>query len=49
MRFIEKTDCKLSVSNGSVDALSTYKIKSMLLLTLQPKGILSQQKNILTE
>jgi len=26
MRFIEKTDCKLSVSNGSVNALSTYKI-----------------------
>jgi len=44
MRFIEKTDCKLSVSNGSVNALSTYKIKSMLLLTLPPKGILSQQK-----
>jgi len=32
MRFIEKTDCKLFVSNRSVNALSTYKIKSMLLL-----------------
>jgi len=29
LRFIDKTDCKLSVSNGSVDALSTYKIKSI--------------------
>jgi len=34
MRLIEKTDCKESVSNGSVNALSTYKIKSVFLLTL---------------
>jgi len=32
MRFIEKTDCKLFVSNGSVNTLSTY--KSIFLLTL---------------
>jgi len=32
MRFIEKTDCKLFVSNGSVNALSTY--KSIFPLTL---------------
>jgi len=31
MRFIDETDCKLSVSNGSVNALSTYKIKSIFL------------------
>jgi len=35
MRFIEKTDCKLCVSNGSVNALrTTYKIKSVFFLTL---------------
>jgi len=34
MRFIEKTDCKQSVSNGSVNALSTYKIKNVFLPTL---------------
>jgi len=34
MRFIEKIDCKQSVSNGSVNALSAYKIKSIFLLTL---------------
>jgi len=34
MRFIEKTDCKESVSNGSVNAFSTYKIKSVFLITL---------------
>jgi len=28
MRSIEKTDCKVSLSDGSVNALSTYKIKS---------------------
>jgi len=44
MRFIEKTDYKVSVSNGSVNALSTYKIKSILLLFLPPKGILAQKK-----
>jgi len=44
MRFIEEADCKVSVSNGSVNALSTYKIKSILLLLLPPKGILSQKK-----
>jgi len=34
MRFIEKIDCKLSVSNGTVNALSklTYKIKIVFLL-----------------
>jgi len=33
MRFIDKTDCKLSVSvsHGSVITLSTYKIKSIFL------------------
>jgi len=29
MRFIEKTYFKLSVNNGSVNNLSTYKIKSI--------------------
>jgi len=42
MRFIEKTDCKLFVSDGSVNALSTCKTESMLLLTLPLKGILFQ-------
>jgi len=32
VRFIGKTDCKLFVSNGSVNTLSTY--KSIFLLTL---------------
>jgi len=44
MRFIEKTDCKLSVSNGNVNALGTYKMKSMLLLTLPPKGTFPSKK-----
>jgi len=34
MRFIDKTDCKLSVSSGSVNVLSTSKIKTIFLLTL---------------
>jgi len=33
MRFIEKTPFKLSVGNGSVNALSNYKIKNVFLLT----------------
>jgi len=33
MRFIEKTDRKLSV-NGSVNGLNTYKMKSILSLSL---------------
>jgi len=33
MRFIEKTDCKLS-ENGSVNGLNTYKMKSIFLLSL---------------
>jgi len=32
MRFIEKTDCKLFVSDGSCNTLNTY--KSNFLLTL---------------
>jgi len=32
MRFIEKTGCKLFVSNGSINTLSTY--KSIFLLRL---------------
>jgi len=35
MRIIEKTDYKLSVRYGSVDALSTYKIKSIFLPVAQ--------------
>jgi len=34
MRFIVETDCKLSVSNGSVSVLSTSKMKTIFLLTL---------------
>jgi len=34
MRFFKRTDCKLSVSNGSVNVLSTHKTKSILLLML---------------
>jgi len=34
MRVIEKTDCKLSVSNNSLNALSGYKIESIFLLML---------------
>jgi len=34
MYFIQKADCKLSVNNDSVNSLSTYKIKSIFLLTL---------------
>jgi len=31
MRFIDEKDYKLSVSNGSVNTLNTYKIKSIFL------------------
>jgi len=31
MRCIDKTDCKLSVSTGSVNAFSTYKTKIIFL------------------
>jgi len=34
MRFIDKTDCKLSVSNGSVTVLSTSKTENIFLHTL---------------
>jgi len=34
MRFITETDCKLSVSNGSVNVLSTSKMNTVFLLTL---------------
>jgi len=34
MRFIETTDCKLSVSNSTAGALNTYKIKSIFLFSL---------------
>ena len=34
MRFIEKTDYNLSISNSSVNALNAYKIKSIFLLSL---------------
>ena len=34
MRFIHETVCKLSVSNGSVNALSTSRIKTIFLLKL---------------
>jgi len=34
MRFIDETDCKLSLSNGSVSVLSTSKMKTIFLLTL---------------
>jgi len=34
MNFIDQTDCKLSISNGSVTILSTSKIKNIFLLTL---------------
>jgi len=34
VRFIEKTDWTLSVSNDSLNALSSYKIESIFLLTL---------------
>ena len=30
--FVEKTDCKLSVSNGSANCLITYKMKNIFLL-----------------
>jgi len=33
MGFVEKTDCKLFVSNGSANALTTYKMKNIFLLT----------------
>jgi len=33
MGFVEKTDCKLSASYGSANALSTYKMKNIFLLT----------------
>jgi len=35
MGFVEKTDCKLSVSYGSANALSTYKMKNIFL----PMGV----------
>ena len=34
MRFIDETASKLTVSNGSVNVLSTSKMKTILLLTL---------------
>jgi len=34
MRFIEEADCKLSASNGSVNVLSTSKMKTIFLPTL---------------
>jgi len=34
MRFIDETDCKLSVSNRSVNILRTSKMKTIFLLTL---------------
>jgi len=34
MRFVDETDCKLSVSNGSVNVLSTSEMKTIFLLTL---------------
>jgi len=34
MRFIKKTDCKLSASDGCVNVLSPSKRKSFFLLTL---------------
>jgi len=33
MGFVEETDCKLSVGNGSPNAFSTYKIKNIFLRT----------------
>jgi len=32
MRFIDETVCKLSVNNGSVNVLSTSKMKTIFLL-----------------
>jgi len=32
MGFVKKTACKLSVSNGNANALSTYKMKNIFLL-----------------
>jgi len=34
MRFIDEIDCKLSVSNRSVNVLCTSKMKTIFLLTL---------------
>jgi len=34
MRFIDETTCKLTVSNGSVNVLSTSKMKTIFLVTL---------------
>jgi len=34
MRFIDETDCKLSVSNDSVRVLSNSKMNTIFLLTL---------------
>jgi len=34
MHFIDETDCKLSGSNGSVNVLSTSKMKTIFLPTL---------------
>jgi len=33
MGFVEKTDCKLSVSIGNANVLSTYKMKNIFLFT----------------
>jgi len=32
MGFVKKTDCKLYISNGSANAISTYKMKNIFLL-----------------
>jgi len=34
MRFIDKTDFKLSISDGSINTLSNYQMKSIFLLML---------------
>jgi len=34
MRFIDETDCKLSVCNGGINVLNTSKMKTIFLLTL---------------
>jgi len=33
MRFIDETDCKLSINKGSVNVLSVSKMKTIFLLT----------------
>jgi len=42
MGFIKKTDCKLSPNNDNVNALSTYNIKSILLLMLNFSAVSSR-------